>query len=252
MFNYIVAYLLLNIDLKNINMKKHALALLLIPVLYFPCYISNDLLLNLTKEDGLYENAGAVLLLLTSIGFFILAIHPKYFVNNTNTTKYPERKYFLVLALMLFVAFGEEISWGQRIFNFETPEAIKAINIQKEFNIHNLEIFHGKTREGDEKTGVMALLTGHRIFYLTFFAYLFMLPILYKMNTKFKSFIDKIKLPVPLIFIGVLFTLNLLYGSTLKALNSEIDGHGIVEIKEFITSFIFFILPFSWMRNKKS
>jgi hypothetical protein len=233
-------------------MKKNALAVLLIPVLYFPCYISNDLLLNLTKEDGLYENAGALFLLLTAIGFFILAARPNYFVNKSNSKKYPERKYFLALAFLLFVAFGEEISWGQRIFNFETPEAIKAINSQNEFNIHNLDIFHGKTQDGEDKSGISALLTSHRIFYLTFFVYLFILPILYKMSSKIRNFIDKFKLPIPLIFIGVLFTFNLLYGSILKASFSEIDGHGIVEIKEFVTSFIFFILPFSWMRFKKT
>lgn len=232
-------------------MKKYALALLLIPVFYIPSYISNDLLSNLTIEDGLYENASAILLLFTSIAFLILATHPKYFVHNLDSKVYPERKYFLILALVVFVAFGEEISWGQRIFNYETPEAIKKINAQNEFNIHNLEILNGQSREGVEKTGVLALLTSHRLFYLSFFTYLFLLPILYKMNTKFKRFIDKLKIPVPVIFIGVLFTLNLIYGSTLKALNTGIDGHGIVEIKEFVVSFILFLIPFSWMKHKK-
>ncbi|MGI9319016.1 MAG: hypothetical protein ACR2QW_16945, partial [bacterium] len=45
--------------------------------------------------------------------------------------------YFLTLGLF-FVA-GEEISWGQRILNIETPLAIIEINSQKELTIHNLK-----------------------------------------------------------------------------------------------------------------
>jgi hypothetical protein len=232
-------------------MKKYGLTLLLIPLFYFPCYISNDLLLDLTREDGAYQNAGAILFLLTAIAFLILAASPKYYVAFKNTTKYSERKYFLILTLVFFFACGEEISWGQRIFNFETPEAIKEINIQKEFNLHNLKIFHGKTPEGIEKTGVMAFLTMHRLFYMTFLAYLLILPILYYMNTKFKSFIDKIKLPVPNIMFGLLFAMNLFYDNIVRAIDSTLDGHGIVEIKEFVVAFILFMFSLSWMNYKK-
>ena len=35
----------------------------------------------------------------------------------------------------------EEISWGQRIFDIDTPEALKEVNVQKEINIHNLVFF---------------------------------------------------------------------------------------------------------------
>lgn len=233
-------------------MKKYLIALILIPIFYFPCYISNDLLLDLTKEDGIYEYAGALLFLLTAVGFFILAIRPKYYTAYGNTKKYPERKYFWLFALLFFFAFGEEISWGQRIFNFATPEAIKENNIQEEFNLHNLEIFHGKTVDGEDKTGLMALFTMHRLFYLAFLTYLLFLPILYYLSAKFKSFIDKIKLPVPNILLGVLFAFNLVYGNILRALITGMDGHGTVEIKEFVVAFVLFLLPLSLFSYKKN
>jgi hypothetical protein len=44
-----------------------------------------------------------------------------------------------VLCLGLFFIIGEELSWGQRIFGWETSEAMKAINKQEETNIHNIE-----------------------------------------------------------------------------------------------------------------
>lgn len=52
--------------------------------------------------------------------------------------------YLAGLAFFFFVCAGEEISWGQRIFGFKTPDAIKQSNEQKEFNLHNLDtrLFH--------------------------------------------------------------------------------------------------------------
>ncbi len=49
-------------------------------------------------------------------------------------------KFFCIIAIIfgIFIA-GEEISWGQRIFNIETPENYKKINVQDETTIHNLE-----------------------------------------------------------------------------------------------------------------
>lgn len=44
----------------------------------------------------------------------------------------------LLLAIVLFLMAGEELSWGQRIFNWKTPELIATYNIQKETNFHNL------------------------------------------------------------------------------------------------------------------
>lgn len=51
-------------------------------------------------------------------------------------------KYFVLAYLGLIVFFvvcgGEEISWGQRIFGFRGPEALRAINKQHETNLHNI------------------------------------------------------------------------------------------------------------------
>jgi len=42
------------------------------------------------------------------------------------------------ISILFFLASGEEISWGQRIFNFSTPEYLSSINDQNELNIHNI------------------------------------------------------------------------------------------------------------------
>ncbi|WP_457945879.1 hypothetical protein ACTAQI_11115 [Pseudarthrobacter sp. alpha12b] len=45
--------------------------------------------------------------------------------------------YGLVAAGVWFLA-GEEISWGQRIFGWQTPEAMEAVNRQGETTVHNI------------------------------------------------------------------------------------------------------------------
>lgn len=42
-----------------------------------------------------------------------------------------------VTALVLILAFGEEVSWGQHWLGFTPPEAVLQSNLQEEFNLHN-------------------------------------------------------------------------------------------------------------------
>lgn len=46
------------------------------------------------------------------------------------------------LFLMTFFVFGEEISWGQRLFDIQSGEFFKEFNTQDETNLHNLK-FNG-------------------------------------------------------------------------------------------------------------
>lgn len=46
---------------------------------------------------------------------------------------------YAFLCVGIFFIIGEEISWGQRIFGWATPEAMQEINKQDETNIHNLQ-----------------------------------------------------------------------------------------------------------------
>ncbi len=49
----------------------------------------------------------------------------------------PYRVFFTLLALACFYVVGEEISWGQRLFSFASPEFFQRHNLQQEFNLHN-------------------------------------------------------------------------------------------------------------------
>lgn len=48
------------------------------------------------------------------------------------------RWFFALMAVACSYVFLEEISWGQRIFGFDTPDILKSRNLQGEANIHNL------------------------------------------------------------------------------------------------------------------
>jgi len=49
-----------------------------------------------------------------------------------------QRYLFAALALAGFVICGEEMSWGQWIFHWQTPAELAQINLQDETNLHNL------------------------------------------------------------------------------------------------------------------
>jgi hypothetical protein len=83
---------------------------------------------DLYREDGFFENMTAFLAI--SAGVILLV--------TIRSVKARKTRYLVFALSLCCLTFGfEEISWGQRIFGFETPEAIKETNYQEEFNLHN-------------------------------------------------------------------------------------------------------------------
>jgi hypothetical protein len=85
---------------------------------------------QLVQEDALLEWATFWLLLLAAWNFAGLALALR-----RRFERFPLAAALLAL-FCVFVAM-EEISWGQRIFNFDATPELLAINSQREFNIHN-------------------------------------------------------------------------------------------------------------------
>jgi hypothetical protein len=109
--------------------------LTLIPVILavwlflFLFYFYGDIYNRITLEDRIVEYLSAIFLLLTS-----LALSGSSYLSNHRAT----RIILLLAALMFFFVAGEEISWGQRIFGWVTPEIWQKINVQQETNLHNV------------------------------------------------------------------------------------------------------------------
>jgi hypothetical protein len=89
-----------------------------------------DFLIN--SENGLVE-LGTVVILFPAIIYGICCIKLRKLIPN---------KLFLIWIILLTASSvyfaGEEISWGQQLFNWHTPDTFKEINDQHETNIHNI------------------------------------------------------------------------------------------------------------------
>ena len=92
----------------------------------------------LTREDGLFEYSTATTFLVASI--VTLTLFAKS-ISGNDLFFFPTRRniFYLLLGFLFLFGAGEELSWGQRIVGFDTPESIRARNVQEELNIYNLE-----------------------------------------------------------------------------------------------------------------
>jgi len=91
-----------------------------------------------------------------------------------------------VLGILLFIAAGEEISWGQRILGIKSSEYFLKNNAQGETNIHNLVVNGVKINKLVFSTILIAVLA----------IYLVLIPILYKTNKSVKNFMDNSGVPI--------------------------------------------------------
>ena len=91
----------------------------------------------LYEEDYFFEYLTTIVLVVSAvlIGISIMPLYRQLNINNKQ--KYP----LFLLALIAFSFFFigmEEISWGQRIIGWDTPELVAEYNYQDETNLHNL------------------------------------------------------------------------------------------------------------------
>jgi hypothetical protein len=97
-------------------------------------FLNLDTLKNLVIEDGAIENMQAILYLIGA-GLWGYA----FFMNSKVKGNGKRKQVFYLLFLGLFLFFFlEEISWGQRMFGFSTPESLEEMNMQDETNVHNI------------------------------------------------------------------------------------------------------------------
>lgn len=89
-----------------------------------------DFLLN--NENGIIE-LGTVLVLLPGIIYGLLCLKLSRYLPNKLIFSW----LLLIIIACIYFA-GEEISWGQHLFSWKTPESIKILNDQGETNFHNM------------------------------------------------------------------------------------------------------------------
>ncbi len=174
---------------------------------------------NYVVEDGVIEWLTVDALLLSAA----LTIYRIFKIRRSKGTPF---LIGLVVFLLLFIfGAGEEISWGQRIFDIHSSHFFQVHNAQGETNIHNLVI-------GGKK--INKLIFGTLLGICVAF-YFLVLPYLYRRGEWVKSFVDRWALPIPQVRHIIMYLL-------LFALCSIIPSGKKGEILEFGGTFIFFIL----------
>lgn len=126
--------------------------------------------------------------------------------------------------LLMFFGAGEEISWGQRIFNVESSEFFTSNNAQQETNLHNMRV-----------NGVnMNKLVFGKMLTLFLVLYYLVLPSVYARSARVQQVFDRLYMPVPKRHHGVV---ALIAGLAITLVASSKQG----ELNEVCLSVVFFI-----------
>ena len=185
----------------------------------------------LTKEDGIVENAAVVCYLIASfVMFSMLRFRPAEPPGKRGFFDERQNLVYLLIGLLLIVFAGEEISWGQRILNFDTPDTLTRINRQGETTLHNLNFWEALDPAGLEKHGISRLYSSVALYNYVWFALFLVIPSLSKLWPVAASFFNNAGIPVIKALYGFLFLTNFILFELLEATNIELRPIG--EIKE--------------------
>jgi hypothetical protein len=163
--------------------------------------------------------------------------------------------FFLMFSVAFIFAAGEEISWGQQLMHFETPESIKAHNVQEEFNVHNLLVFNTGDHEHVSKTGWARMLEFNFLFRLGCLVYGILLPLLNLSLPAFNSWMKRIKLPIPPFTLGIFFMVNwLVFRLTLNLIKPNVQNQDYYNMAsesfEGLAALSFVLISIYWFQRK--
>lgn len=150
-------------------------------------------------EDGIVEYLTAVFLLITAL----VSIYRLFNLKGKSFLLYTTC--LLIFVLFVFGA-GEEISWGQRIFGWETSAEFGKLNAQNETNFHNMIVGGKKINE--------LIFSGLMYACLSFF--LIAVPLIYSKFKSISTFFDRSGVPIPKLHHGIMFLIALGFVSLIQ------------------------------------
>jgi len=236
--------------------KQYLLAFGMCVLLYGTiCFAPPSLLTLAYREDGIVECAAAF----AWAGACLL-----FLMNIRHSLRFSARKgkiWLVGLALICFIAAGEEISWGQRLFGYATPPIIKQSNLQGEANLHNLTWLDIRTdTKGNKKTGFARWITFNRLGSLLWLGFLVVIPILFRLNKTARKLCERLALPVPPVYIAfaaiinysIFFVLNK-WGKLMFDPHTErVFSSPMNESKETVVAILFFLAALYCYRTAKN
>lgn len=172
-----------------------------------------------TVEDGFLEMQQAVYLLLVSV----LCLW-RFFKLKDGKSKIFKFS-LLGFSALFFFGFGEEIAWGQRIFDVVAPDFFQQYNTQSDITLHNLKF-------GDFKVNkvIFGLIAG-----IISGVYVLILPVLYRTIGFVQYIIDDFAVPVPKLT-------HTLFFLAMYILFSMIDHGKKGEVIELVSCGMFFVI----------
>ncbi|MDJ0858020.1 MAG: hypothetical protein QNJ03_03000 [Dinoroseobacter sp.] len=171
----------------------------------------------INQEDGFLETLSALILLAASLLSLGLSLRMPSSAN---------RNMLLFLAVLFFVMFGEEVSWGQRLLSFETPEQLAQVNVQNEVNFHNM----------------FGYLFDH-LFILCFFLWGCVVPVLYWSSPIWRWHQSRLGLPFPSVGLAIaMLFVTLCQHEITDVLFGSVPGLRVAELRETLSALCLFLI----------
>ena len=128
----------------------------------------------LVDESGIIETTQALFLLVA--GLMQIKVAGSAFLRSRAISNLIG----MMFGVLLVICFAEELSWGQHIFGFSTPDSLAELNTQGEFNLHNIGSYW----------------FNHFVI-VAMCLYLCVLPVLGSLNALFIYPFDRMCVPIP-------------------------------------------------------
>lgn len=130
-----------------------------------------------------------------------------------------------LFGIVLFFGAGEEISWGQRLFDIKSPEYFQQNNAQGETNIHNLVLGGWRLNRW-----IFSILLS-----VILFSYILVVPVLYRKKEWMRRTVNYWGIPLPKTYQVVFFLVAFLLTEAIR--------HGKrAEVLEADTALILFLI----------
>jgi hypothetical protein len=219
-------------------------ALVAVTALVYPLVLllPQNIVIALAEEDSIIENAGAVAYLTASVLSVAAYVSSEHDCNQLLARQTKRNVYFLLLAVFFFICFGEEISWGQRIFGWSTPEGWSDLNAQSETNFHNLWRFQSINPDGSTKSQLELFLYPGRLITLFWASYCVAVPMVYVYGARSRDFLTMSGLPIPSLAMAPLFITSYLSAKLFKDLAPDWAVKTLSELQEASFAALFALL----------
>jgi hypothetical protein len=226
----------------------NSISLLSITTLYiFSAFAITYNLPQLTQEDGIIEYLSALTWL---IGLLITS---SMLYSGRFKKRFKKRFIIILFSLICFLSLGEEISWGQRILDIDTPEAIANANRQGELNFHNLYVLSGQSTWRDFfKTGEIhyqQFMDAQNLFRLGFFSFFFIFPVFVMTPITHQS-LNKIGYYRPPTYFTVLLIIFIVSSFLITIGRNNTLVHHIQELREMSYAIFIALYLYLFRANK--